>query len=534
MPGVLVWIEERFDLATQDLLTSEPSRGRRFVTGVLWNWLGVLANLFAGLILSPILIRKLGPEGYGIWAFAFSVVEYYWLFDLGFRSATLKFVAHYSATGEPEKVSEVVSTALLYAIVVACSIMTGVFLLAPRLEGFFKISEAYHRSFHELILLTTLSWCLGMMFNLFAAALEGVQRYDLTNHVSILYIAVRSVSWATLLFLGYGLIPIGIAAVLCQCLLYGLNYLNFRHVFRSTRLSYRLATFERLKEMARFGIHTFVQGISTQWITQSPSVVIGHFMPVAFFGFYNLPVRLLQYTVDFVGRIGLVTNSSAAELAAKRDLQPLTALAIFTNRYCLVIFMPLAILLSTHGTRFFSLWASPEVAGHSAPLLPILLAAYVIAFVGQFSSGMLLQGLGRHQNYARSLAVEGLVVFAGLWFSVPRWGILGAAWVTSVAMILNRGLFTSWLVTRVVGLRTTTYLAAIYIRPFLIAAPAWALAYVLSRTILPGTSWFQFAAAGLIIGIVYYALAFLTCFDRAHRTMLLNWLAEKWRFLSPA
>ena len=65
------------------------SRGTRFVVNVIWNWAAVAISLVTGFLLSPYLIRKLGPEGYGIWALSFSLVEYYWLLDLGFRSATV-------------------------------------------------------------------------------------------------------------------------------------------------------------------------------------------------------------------------------------------------------------------------------------------------------------------------------------------------------------------------------------------------------------------------------------------------------------
>ena len=79
-------------------------RSEKFIRSVIWNWAGVSVSLITGFLLSPYLFRKLGPEGYGIWALCFSLIEYYWLLDLGVRSATAKFVAHYWTTGEPAKV----------------------------------------------------------------------------------------------------------------------------------------------------------------------------------------------------------------------------------------------------------------------------------------------------------------------------------------------------------------------------------------------------------------------------------------------
>ena len=111
----------------------------------MWNWAGVSISLITGFLVSPYLFRKLGPEGYGIWALSFSLIEYYWLLDLGVRSATAKFVAHYWTTEEPAQVSEIMSTAVCYSCLIAAFMLSIVALAAPRIEGFFHISEFLSR-----------------------------------------------------------------------------------------------------------------------------------------------------------------------------------------------------------------------------------------------------------------------------------------------------------------------------------------------------------------------------------------------------
>lgn len=39
---------------------------------MLWNWLGVAVSLFTGFVLSPVVMRRLGAERYGIWTLVFS------------------------------------------------------------------------------------------------------------------------------------------------------------------------------------------------------------------------------------------------------------------------------------------------------------------------------------------------------------------------------------------------------------------------------------------------------------------------------
>jgi O-antigen/teichoic acid export membrane protein len=158
---------------------------------------------------------------------------------------------------------------------------------------------------------------------------------------------IRSSGIAILLWLGYGLAGIGALVVISQCIGYVLNVLSFRRIFPELRLPPRHASLKTRREMGRFGIHTFVLlNMSTLFLNQSPPLVIGHFLPTAFVGFYSLPIRLIQYTGGAVSCIGAVVNANAAELQAREEKRALSQLAIFTNRYSVALFMPLAIVFS--------------------------------------------------------------------------------------------------------------------------------------------------------------------------------------------
>jgi len=95
--------------------STSPRRGERFIFSLLWNWMGVGAGLFTGLLLSPYLIDKLGAEAYGLWTLSFAVVEYGTFLDLGFRSAMVKYVAHYFALNDTLSINRVINTGVVYA-----------------------------------------------------------------------------------------------------------------------------------------------------------------------------------------------------------------------------------------------------------------------------------------------------------------------------------------------------------------------------------------------------------------------------------
>ena len=509
------------------LAANREHRGQRFVRNVLWNWLGTAVSLFIGFVLSPYLILKLGADGYGVWAITFSLVEYYWFFDLGFRSATVKFVAHYSATGDDDGVRAVISTSLVFSSLAAGAAFAAVLLISKHIDRFFNVPQALRGNFETLLILITLNWCLGLVFNVFNACLEAVQHFEYSTKASIVSAAIRAIGWTVALYLGYKLIAIGLVTVASQMAGYAVNCVFFRRVFPAQRISVRHASFSTLCGMARFGIHTFVMTISNQVLNQGAPMLIGHYLSAAFAGFYNLPVRLLQYTVELVGRIGIVTNTNAAELGARRRSEDIASLAVLTNRYCLAIFMPLAIVLWTHGRQLLTFWVGASFASRSAPVLPILTAGYVAGIAGQFSAGMLLQGLGKHQRYARSLLLEAAVAVPVLAIAIPRWGIVGAAWVSASLMILNRGLVASWLVSQTIGISFVHYLRRVYGAPLLAMLPVLALLLWLRAGASPGGNWTQVLSAALIAAPVYYALALLFVVEPDHRVLLAAWIAGR-------
>jgi O-antigen/teichoic acid export membrane protein len=355
---------------------------------------------------------------------------------------------------------------------------------------------------------------------------EAMQRFDLSNRATVVTTTLRAAGTAVLLYLGHGLVAIGVITVISQFAGYVMNLYYFRRIFPELRLGLRYTNIATLKKLGGFGIHTFLITMSYQVLNQGPPVLIGHYLSATAVTFFQLPGRLLMYTGEALSRIGIIMNTNTAELAAKGDHRLLAQMAVYTNRYSVMLFMPLALVFWTWGDRFFRLWV-PNVADQATPLLPILLVGYTIAVVGQFSSYMLLQGLARHQRLARGMLLEALAALVLLIAIIPRQGIMGAAWIVAGLMVLNRGLLTPWLVSREMNFGFLWYLGSIYGRPVLAAAPVLAMAYLLRASVLPGTTWLQFVAIGAIVAGSYYALALLLCLPQEHRSVLRGWVGRR-------
>ena len=490
---------------------------------ILWSWATVVVNLFASFVLTPYIIRKLGLEGYGIWALVFSITGYYTLLDLGFRSAAVRYTAHYRAKGEDHRLNVLVNTLLAYFTLIALLIFGLTLLLAPYVAGWFEISEQFAPQIPLLVILVGSTFGIGVAFNIFTGFVEGFQRFDLVNGIWLTAFGIRHPGCALLLYLGYGLVEMAALSLGTQLLMCTLYLIASKRMFPELRFHWKLMEWATLKETFSFGAFTFVSGVSGQSLEQTPQILIGHLRSVAEVGFYTLPYRLLQYSADGVSRIGQILTPRTAELAATGQKETIARLVTLANRYSLLLYMPLTLFLLNWGSNTLYVWLKekgPEVAEQSGALLPVMLVGFTYGLAGQFSSSSALFGLNKHHKYAVGMAIEAVLSAGLMILTLPRYGIMAAAAVAST-LILLRGLYASFLFSRAVEIPWLSYLNGIWGGPTAIAIPVYAMGWWL-QSVIPGRNWGELIAAGVLTAGTYLPLGFIFCLDAEHRDKLLK------------
>jgi O-antigen/teichoic acid export membrane protein len=493
-------------------MSSSPKAGR-FLANVLWNWFGVSVTIFSALILSPIVIRRLGDENFGLWALTTTLVDYYWLLDFGMRAATIRYTVHFQSTNQPHQLNQVINTTLAYSLTLIPVLLLGTWFGGPALARQLNIQ---HPLFPKLLFIVAVSWALTSVLVVFTSCVEGMQRFDLVNQISFSAIAIKSTGTFALLQLGYGVIEMAWLAVFTQFLLHSLSFFALRSVFPNLRLSFALANWQIFRTMIAYGAHSLTGSIGQRLLSMTPPLLVGYFLPTRYVGYFTAPIRLLDYTVEAVARIGNVSNTSAGELAAQNRHAELLDLAILVNRYSLLIFLPLSIFLAVYGPALLAVWIHPAFAREASGVLLALLPGITLANAGQYSSGSILSGIGRHRNYSRSLVAEALLTIAALWFILPRYGIAAGAATISALMILNRALGAVYWITSELRAPYFPFLFAVY-QPLIAVIPVGGVLFAL-QPFLPGRNWPELFLAGGICVVAYVPFA-IWLIRPAHRQL---------------
>jgi O-antigen/teichoic acid export membrane protein len=248
--------------------------------------------------------------------------------------------------------------------------------------------------------------------------------------------------------------------------------------------------------------------------------MIAWFLPLSNVAYYTVPSKILDYLIDAIGRVGMVTMPNATELLAKGDRGGIIKLGILANRYSLMLFAPCAVFLLAYAPELYALWISPAFAANSAYLIPLFLIGSTVV-AGQHNSVSVLFGIGKHQRYSTCLLIEAVVTVVCFALVLPRFGLIGAACVSAVFTTLNRGGAACLLVSRELDISPFRYAASIYLRPLSAAAVCFA-AMILLKPWLPGTTWSSLILAGAITAVIYFSLAVPLCLPREHRELLMN------------
>jgi len=488
---------------------------------------------FTGFILTSYIIRKLGDERYGIWALTFSLIEYVFLFDLGFRSALVTFVSRRRTQGDTGGINALLSTALAYFGVVAVVVAALTCLLSTQAANWFHVQEQYRADFAFLLTLVGLTWAVGILASVFQASLEASQTFQTYSHIMVIVLLLRSGGSAALLYFGFGLHEMGLMVVGSQCLGYGLMFLAFWRAYPEVKISWGSVGMATWKEMAGFGVSSLTVASGSLFLNQGPPVLIGRYLTEAYVGYYTVPARMLQHIVDMVTRIGCVTVPKTAELLALGQRDKIVQLGVYINRYALALFMPITIYLMFYGTTLVGIWLGKSFAQQSGALIPVLVGAMAFAVAGQFNSSMILVGMGVHRLYSRSIVGEALLLVAGMFLVLPRYGLFGAACLASALMVINRGLCTPMMVCYHLKVNYFTYMASIYVRPLATAVPVAATVWWLKQGHwVTGRNWFELIGVGGALAAAYLALCFVTVLDPQHRasfwTLLRARLPRQW------
>ncbi len=503
-----------------------------FLRAAATSWIAVLANAAVAFVLTPVVLRHLGDEAFGLWVLVTTIVNYYGLGDVGVRASILRYVSRQNALGDRDGVNKIVATAF-YFYGSLCVLFIGVsFLLAASLPRFFTVDSGLRDPFRNLFLLAGIIQGLSFPLMLFGASLQAAARYDLVYMLRIVCLLVRVGALVAALHAGGGLFLVGAAALLPNLLFQAAQVPLAMRAFPGMSLHPRWVRKSVFHDLFRYGLVSFAVGAGENLRNYTYPVVIGKFLMPAAVTIFSLPAKLLSPLLEGIGTMTEIVNPVSSQLEARNDFVTLRRLIQMSVQSSFLILVPLAIFLFFFGGDLISLWVGPRYAS-TYPLL-VLLTLGLGASATQCSAQSMLFGIERHKKLVWYRLGEGLSIVLIGSACLRIWGLVGFAFAIAVTLMLTSLVLLPRHLCNILELPFGVYLKEACLKPCTVAAPA-AVVLLIMRSLWVVDSWPILIFILLLAASIYVLTLLLLMFRRPYRSKswfsigILEVLAKKLR-----
>ncbi|HET8677956.1 MAG TPA: lipopolysaccharide biosynthesis protein [Blastocatellia bacterium] len=375
-------------------------------------------SMGAGFVASLIFGRWMEPSEFGRFAFCLSVVT---LLDLVIEFGFFPAGARVLALAKDEVAERrALGSLVLIALAVGAALALAVAALAIPIDLIFETDVRW-------LLVATAGFAFFRPFQtLVEQSCQGLNR-------------IKSLSiFQLLLASSYLLMLAGLALsnrlTAGSALVANLTGIGLASVLTLARLRPRFDDLSRyikvtLKEARGYGANVYLARLTGAVATQVDNLVVTYFAGTPMLGLYALAQKLSN-PISTISRTLAITRFRAF---AKLDSIPKRI-----TRWNAVVLVVLAIGLAVLGPFALKI-LFPKYVGASNLLLPF--AAFGL-FAGLFQPyNMFLASHGRGAEMRNIAVTVSLATLAGLLLTVPRYGVVGAAWTGAAAMALDYVLY---------------------------------------------------------------------------------------------
>lgn len=367
--------------------SSETSKS--IFKNILYGFSTWILPLGLSFIATPILVKSLGNDDYGIYALILGFIGY--SFNLNTGRAITKYIAEYRANGELHKINYVISATLFLNIFVGLIGVVSICLLANWLvTNVFLIKETAREKTIIAFYLSGAIIFVSMLNQVFNSILQGLQRFDLYSKIFNLNSFGILIGNIVLALMGYGLLALLIWNILILILTGIIGTIVSKKVLPEFKLIFTIKR-DVLKLILKFSA-----GIVGYQILSNLLLLFERGWIIRKFGeenltYYVVPMLLGIYIHSFIVSLLLVIFPLASEL--DKDREKLKKLYLQATKFvCFLVFF-IAITLIIVSKLFLTLWMGPEFAEKSWLLLIIHIVTFSSLAI-LIVSWQMMEGLG--------------------------------------------------------------------------------------------------------------------------------------------
>lgn len=479
-------------------------RNNQLKIGVILNYLNMILGNLIPIFYTPIMLSLLGQSEYGLYKLSSSVTSYLSLISLGIGAAITRYLI--KAREEDGKDAEERMLGLfivIFNIIAILALIIGTALVFCLQFWYGNSLTAPELSrMRILVFLMVCNTALGFSQSPYSAVVSSHERFIFQQCGNIITTCIGPLLNIVMLMLGYASVGMAISSlavgILCR-IMYAVYIRNIMGI----RPRYSNMPTHMLGDILAFSFWIFVSNVVAQLYNATDTVMLGAVPELATVGVAVYSVGNVFNTIVFsltTGISSLMAPKVNRMVFSGADNETLTDLAIRVGRLQGLIFGLVTSGFIAFGRPFIQLYAGEAYADAYWVAL-LMMVPNMIPLVQSICLSVVV---AQNKHKFRALVYLGIAIInvIGTWFLMHVWGIIGAAFMTGLAIVLGQGIIMNWYYHRKTGLDMIRFwkkVGSIYIIPALMCIAA----ILLGRIIDYNTVWIMLVSIGV------YSLIFL-------------------------
>ncbi|MFQ5592127.1 MAG: lipopolysaccharide biosynthesis protein [Phycisphaerae bacterium] len=428
-------------------------------------------------ILTPLIIAKIGLDGYGVWTLLFVICAYVTAIDVNFGVAYSKYTAEYDAKRDYDRLAQIVGSGMTLIGSIAAVALTVIwFFRAPILRTLGVPAEMLEQAGQALLLVSicvVMRMSIGCVFSIVA----GLQRIDIRYKLSILAAAIEFIITIVLLIRGWKLLALAFGHFCGQVVSTAIAWRSCRRLCPDLSLSPLRTSVFGIRQIfslgGRFQLLSAVQVL----IHQCTKLLLSGLLGVSMLGISEIATKLISLGVAVGGAVVAPIMPAFSNLYSLGDRERIRGLYERASRAVALVCVPSFAFLAIFADRIILLWTNQEYP----------LAAWTVRWIAPVAFLGMLTGIGTAALRGKgTIRLELFYALIGLGMLVVLyppgyllWGYKGMIGAEVIAGILSAAWFL-WALARTEFQQLLQYVRATIWRPVAVFSPLFVLSVIVA------------------------------------------------------
>lgn len=472
--------------------------------GIILNYINLLVGNLIPIFYTPIMLKLLGQNEYGLYKLSTSITSYLTLISMGVGSAVTRYLIKANIEKGKEEEEKVLGLfMIIFQIIAVLTFIVGT-VLSLNIQYWYGDSLTVAELFRMKILVFIMVCNMALSFQLspYMSIVTSHEKFIFLQCMNIVSTCVGPILNIIILFAGYKSIGMAVSSFILGVLTRFVYFFYVRYTMK-IKARYRGLPKHLLKEIMVFSFWIFVSNVVGQLYNATDTVMIGAVPALATIGVavYNVGSVfnniVFSLTTGISNLLAPKTNKMVFEGASNKEL---TDLSIRVGRLQGYIITLIVTGFIAFGQPFISFYAGKGY--EDAYWIAILMM--VPNMIPLVQSVCLSIIVAQNKHRFRSLVYLGIAIanVIGTWFLMQTsLGIIGAALMTGMALIIGQGFIMNWYYWKKTGLEIGRFwkeLGKIYVFPCCICFITLIIRKVIDF----------YDIVTLLVGIIFYTVIY--------------------------